>query len=444
MNTERNSRPEKPKKPDDLNCPGLLYRPRRDGWELRWSPRSDLVARGYDKISSRLWAGATEPTTEEWQVISETCKRLQYEMLAWGRGGVKTDPRSMYDGTFGSLIKVYQTDPDSPYKNLRSSVATYTSHLRALDVAIGRIRVAGRTFRDFKQWHKEFSLPAPDDDQEHLPKAHRMMVMLRSMLRFCKLALPGAQEIADAVEILSDMEFRGGRCRRDEFMTYEHCKAICAEAMKIAPDRVPFGSMALGQAMMFDCGLRQKDVIGEWVRREEPGITDVVRGEWKWIIGARWEEVDDRLIWTHRLSKSVRGKDNIMRQDAGKTEAFDLRDYPLVMAHLRALARTDIIQRSQLPASGPMIVCELTGLPWTQVNWRRHWRMVARAAGVPDEIQNRDSRAGAATEADVAGADRERVRRTLGHSNQETTAGYQRDGMTIRGEIQKIRMEKRS
>lgn len=103
----------------------------------------------------------------------------------------------------------------------------------------------------------------------------------------------------------------------------------------------------------------------------------------------------------------------------------------------------DIIQRAQFPASGPVIMCELTGTPWTQRNWRRWWRIIAREAGVPDTIQNRDSRPGAATEADVAGVERERVRRTLGHSDEETTAGYQRNTMEIRSQIARIRAEKR-
>jgi hypothetical protein len=132
-----------------------------------------------------------------------------------------------------------------------------------------------------------------------------------------------------------------------------------------------------------------------------------------------------------------------MRANAGKTEKFDLSEYPLVMAHLRQVAGTGIIQRAQFPDNGPVIVCELTGAPWTQGNWRRWWRIIAREAGVPDTIQNRDSRPGAATEADVAGVERERVRRTLGHSDEETTAGYQRNTMEIRSQIARIRAEKR-
>jgi hypothetical protein len=36
--------------------------------------------------------------------------------------------------------------------------------------------------------------------------------------------------------------------------------------------------------------------------------------------------------------------------------------------------------------------------------FQRQWRRIATAAGIPSKIQNRDSRAGAATEADLAGA----------------------------------------
>src|SRR5262249_11414843 len=62
----------------------------------------------------------------------------------------------------------------------------------------------------------------------------------------------------------------------------------------------------------------------------------------------------------------------------------------------------------------------------------------------PDNIQNRDSRAGAATEADsITEVPREKVKRMLGHSKEETTAIYQRESMHIRTEIARGRAELR-
>jgi hypothetical protein len=70
------------------------------------------------------------------------------------------------------------------------------------------------------------------------------------------------------------------------------------------------------------------DVIGEWVPRSATGVTDVFWGPSKWLMGARWEEVDENFIWRHRLSKSVKGNQAVMNTDLGKTEEYDLRAFP--------------------------------------------------------------------------------------------------------------------
>lgn len=53
------------------------------------------------------------------------------------------------------------------------------------------------------------------------------------------------------------------------------------------------------------------------------------------------------------------------------------------------------IKRGDLPASGPLIICEATGLPWEGEKFRRGWRRIAEMAGVPRSVKNMDSRAGA-------------------------------------------------
>jgi integrase len=108
-----------------------------------------------------------------------------------------------------------------------------------------------------------------------------------------------------------------------------------------------------------------------------------------------------------------------------------------------SIPATGAIDRADFPASGPVIVSERTGRPWTSAKFGREWRKIARAVGVPDSVQNRDSRSGAATEADVAGAPRENVQRLLGHSDEATTAGYQRANREIRSQIAQLRAEKR-
>jgi hypothetical protein len=46
---------------------------------------------------------------------------------------------------------------------------------------------------------------------------------------------------------------------------------------------------------------------------------------------------------------------------------------------------------SFLPDSGPLIICDTNGIPWSTPEFRRKWRLVAKKAGVPDDVTNRDS-----------------------------------------------------
>jgi Phage integrase family len=436
---------ERPVKPASLDTPGLIFRARQSGWLLMWSPRSDLVERGYPKTTYRLWPPSavsphpTEPTAEEWEGISAWCMRYQAEMLLWANGGAANGPTSVFDGTIKSLSKLYQTDPDSPFQNLRHETKQrYGYSLNALEKTVGDRRIADLTFRDFKRWYQEFAAPDAPGGSEMLSRAYHLITTLRLLFAFGKLALPKASGCADVVEILSAMEFRGGKGQRQEILTYQQATLICNEAQ-----RRRLSSIALAQAMQTECGLRQKDLIGEWVPRSATGVTDIFWGPSKWLMGARWEEVDENFIWRHRLSKSVKGNQAIMNADLGKVEEYDLRAFPLVVAQLQRIGAVVDLRRADFPASGPMIICERTGRPWWDTKFRTRWRQIARACGIPDAIQNRDSRPGAATEAEFAGARKETVQRLLGHSRAETTEIYLRGGREIRSEIAKLRAEKR-
>jgi hypothetical protein len=145
-------------------------------------------------------------------------------------------------------------------------------------------------------------------------------------------------------------------------------------------------SIALAQAFQFELMLRQKDVIGEWVPLAEPGISAVQADGLKWLRGIRWEEIDSNMILTHVTSK--RQKEIIV----------SLINAPMVIAKLK-----DKISHL---FQGPVIVSEFDRLPWTAPEFRRWWRLVANACGVPKAVRNMDSRAGAITEATAAGAGR--------------------------------------
>jgi hypothetical protein len=439
--------PAKPKVPADQNAPGLIYRLRRRGWVLSWSPRSDLVERGYQAKTTRLWPSDTtppqqsEPTRAEWEVISAWCVRYHAEQLLWAHGGGEDDPRSIFDGTIASLIEIYQKHRKSPFKRVRyHSQVAYAIYLNILKTTIGKVRVAHVTFEDITNWQDQFADPG-DGGEPMKVRSANLIGQFKRLVTFGALVLPksaGCHDICDTFMKMreSKLMMTGSR-ERQEYMTAVQCCLLRHKAHDMG-----LHSIALEQAFAFELGLRQKDVIGEWVPCKSPGIADIVDGTRKWMMGIRWEEIDADLILKHRLSKSVHGSGNLNNARAGKTKAWDLKEYPMVMEEL-ALLCNGTVDRAKLPASGPLIVNERIGRPWSGTKFRENWRAIAEKAGIPANIQNRDSRPGAATEADIAGADKDKVRRGLGHSKGKTTDIYLRADLEVNRTLARARVEKR-
>jgi len=435
--------PEKPSVPGDLKAPGLIYRLRRQGWEMWWTPRSDLAKRGYPGKMARLWGPRqTPPTRAEWEAISAWCHRHDAEQKLWARGGVKGDPRSVFDGTIAGLIEVYQTHPKSPYQKLRhDSQIQYASALISLERTIGKVRVKHITFDDISNWQDELA-DNGDGGKPMKARAASLISMLKRLVVFGALVLPkeaGCHDVKEIFATMAEAKLMGThRRQRKGYMTAAQARLLRAKAHEMGHH-----SIALEQAFAFELGVRQKDVIGEWIPRSEPGVTDVYAGPRKWLLGMRWEDIDENMTLTHRLSKSLRGKDAVMDPEAGKTKAWDLREHPMVMDELRRRVGKLDVTRADLPTCGPLVVRESTGRPWVRGEFRYYWRVIANAAGLPTLLQNRDSRPGAATEADLAGADKDKVRRGLGHSKGETTDIYLRDDLEVNRELARRRVERR-
>jgi hypothetical protein len=102
------------------------------------------------------------------------------------------------------------------------------------------------------------------------------------------------------------------------------------------------------------------------------------------------------------------------------------------------------LTRDMLPASGPIVICDTNGLPWSHNEYRRKWRKVARHCGIPDDVWNMDSRSGAISEADLAGAPREWVQQAAAHSSPEQTADYTRNQAEATAKVMKLRVEGRN
>lgn len=419
------------------NAPGLTWRKLKTEWEARWLSRTDLRKRGFRPISVRIWKG-TELDEMKAAEIADRCRDLQDEMLLWGQGG--TTPIVAFDGTLRTLIAVYQTDPDSTYHKLRyRSRLNYDNLSARIDRERGHLALAEIKARVLMAWHKEWA------EGGRVAMAHSLIGMLRTLFAFGATMLEDP-ECERLCGVMHKMRFQMAKPRTD-LITAEQATAVRDKAREMG-----WFSVALAQAIQFDLMLRQKDTIGEMVPRNEPGVSDVFDGRRKWLRGIRWEEIDANLILRHVTSK---------RQ---KEIEVDLKLAPMVMEELRHVARFKamtalgakailagadaplpaVVTRDMLPAAGPVVVSEKTTLPWTDHYFRRRWRGIARAAGVPDHVFNMDSRAGAISEATNAGADLEHVRHAATHSDVKMTQRYSRAGTEKVANVMQLRMKHRN
>jgi hypothetical protein len=188
------------------------------------------------------------------------------------------------------------------------------------------------------------------------------------------------------------MEFEAPKSRTQQ-VEFHHASAFIAKAHELGEH-----GLARAQAFEFELMMRQTDVIGKFEdRRNLPEVLE-------WVNGLRWDEITEDRILVHSTSKN--------KQDV----AHDLNESPLIRAEL------DLFPI--LPRLDPMIVDDKTGRPFEYREFAQRWRRVARLAGIPDDVWNRDSRAGGITEARTAGADKDDVREAAGHAEARTTDLY--------------------
>jgi hypothetical protein len=165
---------------------------------------------------------------------------------------------------------------------------------------------------------------------------------------------------------LRDMTFATAE-KRDEKLTADDVIKIRAKAHEMG-----FPSMALAQAIQFETPLKQGDVIGEWVPISEPGTpSDVIDGEMKWLRGLRWSALENLML----AHTAPNGDFRVI----GLSEAWMVRE---------ELAR---LGRDRPTTATPIIINEDTGRPYTTWAFRRRWREIADALGLPKAVKNMDS-----------------------------------------------------
>ncbi|KLK92856.1 integrase [Microvirga vignae] len=390
--------------------PGLKRRKRKSGPDiLYWVARADLVKAGYRPETVRLSYSPDDPA--QMPLISAACLKLQAEMLEWSSGR-KRDP-ARFDGTIKGLSRRYQTDPASPFQRLKHNTRRKDLYTVAIiEKAFGKRALAALRIADFYRWYDEAKKPKMPGGRERVRRAYGIIKKLREMISYGVMAeLPECSRLS---EVLRHARFEQP-ARRSEKLELHHVEQFVAKALDM--DRL---SLALGTAIQFEAVMRQKDVIGEW-EPLPPGASAsgiVLRGR-RWVNGLTWSDLNEELVIRKRTTKT------------GAFVAHDLKLSPLV---LDLLARIPADRRV-----GPLIIDEKAGRPYAHDAYGREWRLVARAAGIPDEVWNMDARAGGITEAEDAGATLDHIRSAAAHSQTSTTIRYSRGAVGKSQEVARLR-----
>ena len=262
---------------------------------------------------------------------------------------------------------------DNRYVTLRPSTRnTYDVLLERIDEDIGDKKIADLKDRDIDEIYRTWA------EGGKIAMAHALVTMLRTIVAFG--AACENRECEVLTVLLHRKKFPSVPARTAQRLSLEQIKLIIAKAHEMKKP-----SVALAQAFQWDVNLRQRDVIGEWVPLSDPdGDSELVHGNQKWIRGLKWSQIDNNMVLRHTLSK-----------EQAEIE-FNLSDAQLVMAE---------INRFDGRREGPIIRYEKTGLPYDPHVFRYQWRRIAKAAGIPENIKNMDSRPGAGARAESAEID---------------------------------------
>lgn len=393
-------------------APGLKWRTRRSGHVPIWIASDP----SYPIRTENLSRFADDP-----DALVTRCEQLQAAMLDW-IARANEPPLLQFDGTFRSLFRVWQADPDSPFHALRPSTRrTYQTYIKALEVQVGARRIDRIDGRDVTRWFRGWA--GVDDLRSPTAKlaaAQMRLAIVKAAVRFGVMCRH--KGCADLAVVLGSLSFPAPKPRTSAPTAAQVTDLRQAARIAGRPGR------ALAYAIQFETTLRQWDVIGTWVDLSDPRPSAVHNQGRKWV-GPTWAMVDHDLILRLTPDKT--------RDSSGARVAFDLRLCPMVIEEIAAIPPER--------RNGPLVLNEATGFPYRDRQFRDGWHSDATAAGWPRGMWNRDIRAGGNTEAQRAGARLEDRRKVIGHTagSAVTAEVYDRDALEAHRRVARARLSQR-
>jgi hypothetical protein len=393
---------------------GLKWRKRRTGPPVPcWFADPQAIAAGYPVKYVNLSTFVDRP-----KVLEERAQRLQSEMQLW-MSGQRGRVLPSFDGTFGVLLDLYESDPESDFNtDLKPGVrGTYGIYIRRLRRHIGGLRIDHVDGGDLKRWFREWRFDP--DGSDHLPRARTVLAVLKAAISYGESRRkPGCEEFR---KVIANQEFPAPRAR-----TFAPTATQVEAARKAAhADGAP--RRALLYALVYDTTARTFDFLGQWLPLSYQKPSGVLAYGKKWV-GPMWSGIDENLMLKIKPTKT---------EKTSEVEVtFDLSVCPMVMEELALIPPSE--------RTGPLIIHERTGLPYNYQTFNDRWNADFKAAGMPKGMWCRDLRAGGVTEGGKAGASKDDLRKTAGHAQEKQTEKYDRDQVEAQRRTMRARAKYRA
>jgi integrase len=410
----------------ELHAPGLRVVSRGTSKDIYWACCKGPQFKAYKPRTVRIHADldVSDPNLAEALIaqIEEICEREQQAMLSWADGHVDDNGRlkPKFDGTIGSLVALYMSDDESGYQRLKqNSQNAYADWLRIVLKTIGLRTLARIQPKFFRTCYDEWRMRDDEDEESgKTRRAYGCIQMVKVLLNYgIEAAIPHAQRLREGMETI---RFERNP-PRGEAMTYAFSSAFVEYCLAKGDWR-----MALCQALPWDTGLRQIDVIGQWRRepdtyRPKPGEIRCGSRVWSGLTLNRIVADGELLVRTSKTSQPV--------------------------AH--RIAKCDLVMRcipyiDRVSPHAP-VALNSRGQPWADHRaFGKAWRRYANAAGVPATTWNMDNRAGAISEGSAGGASDDDLAVLAGHAKKTTTQRiYKRRLVEASDRVQAKRREAR-
>lgn len=394
------------------DSPGLKWRNRKNGLIPYWVAPPQAIKAGF-KI--KCWNLSHCPPEE----IPARCQRMQAEALAF-----TNKYRNPYDGTIESLMTLYETHAESPFKRLKhTSLRTYAFYSARIAKNYGARRIANLTGLDVMRWHATWR-EAADGGKPHIGAASMALSVLKAALSFGQLC--GLKDCAALRVMLSNLRLPAPKPRNEAPDVADVRAAMDAAAA------IGCQSAAFAYALQFETAARQFDIIGQWVSIDDPRPSALHafsrnKRPMKWL-GPTWANIDANMVLAFTPSKT--------ECTTGRRVTIDLKVCQLVMSQIASIPLE--------ARSGPLVIDNRTGAPFGPRAFDKLWVRVRAKARLRPTLWNRDLRAGALTEGSMAGASSDDRAKLAAHSKQISQRVYDRDVLVSSRRVSELRAKFRA